>query len=132
MKKRSPTQIEFGILYGIIALTALAAVRFLPVTAILPPCLFNKLTGLPCPTCGATRSIMHLAHGSILSAMAMNPLVAFSFVALILYFLYSIITILAGAPRIRIALADSEKNVLRIAAVGIVLMNWTYLLFNLS
>jgi hypothetical protein len=130
MKKRTPTEIEFGILYGGIALIALLAARFVPVV-FLPSCAFKGLTGVPCPTCGATRSVMYLAQGSILSAMALNPLVAAGFLAAILYFLYSLITLLTGVPRIRIAFTDSEKNVLRIGAGGIVLLNWTYLVFNL-
>jgi cation transport ATPase len=121
---------EFGILYGGIALVLLLASWTMPALGLLPSCAFQGLTGIPCPTCGATRSIMHLAHGSIVAALAMNPLIAVSIVAAILYLLYSLITIAAGVPRVRIALTEPEKNVFRIGAVLIVLINWTYLILS--
>jgi len=131
LKKRSPTQIEFGILYGGIAFLMLLAAWFEPWFAFLPSCAFKGLTGLPCPTCGATRSIMHLAHGGVSAAIAMNPLIAFSFMAAILYLLYSLVSIAADAPRLHVALTNSEKNAVRIGALGLVLINWTYLICNL-
>jgi len=39
-----------------------------------PPCMFNALTGLYCPGCGATRALHALAHFDLPGAMAMNPL----------------------------------------------------------
>lgn len=128
LKKRSPNQTEFGILYGSIAFVPILVAWIMPTVVLLPSCAFQGLTGIPCPTCGATRSIMHLAHGSIVAALAMNPLVAVSIVSAILYLLYSLITIAAGVPRIHIILTDPEKTVLRIAVVVILLINWTYLI----
>jgi len=130
LEKRSPAQIEFGILYGGIAFLVLLAAWFAPSLANLPSCVFKGLTGIPCPTCGATRSIVHLAHGGVVAALAMNPLIAVSFIAAILYLLYSLITLAAGAPRVHIALTDTEKNAVRIGTIGLVLINWAYLIFN--
>ena len=129
LKKRSPNQIEFGILYGFIALIVLCAGWFLPNLAFLPSCAFRGLTGMPCPTCGATRSVVHLAHGNIVASIEMNPLVAVCFIAAILYLLYSLITLSAGIPRVCIALMDTEKNVLWAGTVVLVLINWAYLIF---
>ncbi len=39
------------------------------------PCVFRLATGLYCPTCGATRAIIHLVHGSFLSAIKSNAFV---------------------------------------------------------
>ena len=36
-------------------------------------CLFKKVTTVPCPSCGTTRSVMQLSHGNFLSAILMNP-----------------------------------------------------------
>jgi hypothetical protein len=130
LKKKSPNQTEFGILYGGIALVPLLAAWTMPALVLLPSCAFQGLFGIPCPTCGATRSIMYLAHGNIIAALAMNPVIAVSIVSAILYLLYSLITIAAGVPRVQISLTDPEKNVLRIGAVLIVLINWTYLILN--
>lgn len=39
----------------------------------LPPCIFLKMTGLPCPSCGMTTSFAQLARGNILGALKANP-----------------------------------------------------------
>jgi hypothetical protein len=132
LKKRSPGQIEFGIVYGSIVLLPLLAAWVIPsANMVLPSCVFQGLFGMPCPTCGATRSIMHLAHGGVAAALAMNPLVALSVIAAILYLLYSIVTMAAHARRIQVALTVTEKDVVRVGAVLILLINWAYLIFNL-
>lgn len=38
------------------------------------PCLFRWLTGLPCPSCGATRALRTLLQGDVWQALAVNPL----------------------------------------------------------
>jgi len=131
LKKRTPSQIEFGIFYGGIAFLVILAAWFMPHFAYLPSCAFKGLTGIPCPTCGATRSLVYLAHGGIFAALAMNPLVTLSFIAAVLYLLYSLVTLAAGAPRLHVALTDREKDAVRIAVLGLVLINWTYLICNL-
>ncbi len=42
---------------------------------MLPPCMFQKFTGLNCPGCGGTRCTIRLSQGDLSGAMAMNPLV---------------------------------------------------------
>ena len=37
-------------------------------------CPMKAVTGLPCPSCGATRSVMSLAHGDFAAAWSWNPL----------------------------------------------------------
>lgn len=36
--------------------------------------LFYRLTGIPCPGCGLTRSLAHLAHGDIAASLRLHPL----------------------------------------------------------
>lgn len=36
-------------------------------------CIFRHVTGIPCPSCGTTRSVVALLHGSIYEAMMLNP-----------------------------------------------------------
>ena len=35
--------------------------------------LFKEVTGLPCPSCGTTRSLVLLAHGDVRGSLMMNP-----------------------------------------------------------
>lgn len=41
---------------------------------IFPPCIFREVTGLKCPGCGSMRALHHLAHGEVLAAFRLNPL----------------------------------------------------------
>jgi hypothetical protein len=57
--------------------TSLAASPFLsPHTAASGPvlCPFRRITGMPCPGCGMTRSFVALAHGDLGAALAFNRL----------------------------------------------------------
>lgn len=37
-------------------------------------CMFKAITNIPCPSCGATRSIILLFHGEFLEALMINPI----------------------------------------------------------
>lgn len=37
-------------------------------------CIVRTVTGVPCPGCGTTRSVIHLLHGEIIPGIASNPL----------------------------------------------------------
>ena len=41
----------------------------------LRPCVFRSVTGIPCPSCGATRGVLALIHGHPVEAFGFNPLV---------------------------------------------------------
>jgi len=53
-------------------LVALLAATFLPLPR-LPVCQFKALTGLPCPGCGLTRSMMAISRGRFAQAYAYHP-----------------------------------------------------------
>jgi len=36
-------------------------------------CIFHRLTGLPCPTCGMTRAVCHAVHGHWAQSVACHP-----------------------------------------------------------
>lgn len=132
LKERTPGQIEFGIIYGGFALIALVVTRFLPaLTTVLPSCVFKGITGIPCPTCGATRAVMHLSRGDIIASLEMNPLVAIAVVSGMMYFIYSALTFLFNMRRITVIFADNEMNPVRLIVALTVAINWGYLVFAL-
>jgi hypothetical protein len=131
LKKRTPEQIEFGIIYGGIALVLLGFGRVQPVLSFAPHCLFKGLIGIPCLTCGSSRAVVHLSHGNILSAFAMNPLTTLCMISLVLYFFTSLITVAFDLPRIRFLPTEREKNFIIAGAVMLLLAQWAYLIILL-
>ena len=128
LKKRLPGELEFGIIYGGIAVLALSAGRALPVTRLFPSCVFKGLTGIPCPTCGSTRSVVYLSQGHVLGSLAANPLLAACLMTALLYFIYSLIARAFTLPRISVSLPGREKDGVRVGAVALVAANWIYLI----
>jgi hypothetical protein len=128
---RGHGRIELGIIYGSIALLLLLAARFLPLLAIAPDCTFRLLTGFPCPTCGSTRSLVHLAHGDLLSAAALNPLAFASFVVAVLALLYGLAAVVFRFPRASLALSEGEERIFRVFCLLMLVANWMYLLRTL-
>ncbi len=131
LANRKSGQIEYGIIYGGVALSMLGAGRLLPVLSLAPQCMFRKLTGLPCPTCGATRSVVHLAQGDISAAFMMNPLAAGGVLIAVFFFFYSAVTLLFELPRFRFLLRESESKAIRLGSVALLLTQWAYLLMRL-
>src|SRR5213595_139768 len=94
-----------------------------------PRCLFHDLTGLPCVTCGATRSAISFFHGHFLAALQWNPLVFAALCGLSIFNLYGFVVLVTRVPRLRLAnLTRREKSVSRYLTVALLALNWIYLL----
>ncbi len=130
-RQREQGDLDFGLLYGGIVLLGLLAVRFLPVARILPSCSIRSFLGIPCPSCGTTRSLVSLVRGDVLGSLAMNPLAAVLIFIALLWFCYSVLAAILVLPRPSLILTENEKNALRLGAVMLVLANWAYLVFTL-
>jgi hypothetical protein len=86
-------------------------------------CTFKRLTGLPCPTCGATRATLCLLHGDVWSAMKHNPLL---FAAGIYLAAIGILR-LGWGRALRWNLGRLGRRAALTAAVVLILVNWAYL-----
>ena len=131
LRYKSPGDIEFGIIYGTIALLALIAARVLPVQKIIPPCPFRAVTGIPCPSCGSTRSLVHLANGDIAGSLILNPLFSLAMITALFLFFACSVRLLFNRSRITLTHTRREGTVLRAGMAGIFLANWSYLIFSL-
>ena len=45
-----------------------------PPPEVLPFCVVRRVLGIPCPSCGMTRALSHLARGEWRAALALHPL----------------------------------------------------------
>ena len=94
-----------------------------------PHCVFHALTGHPCLTCGMTRSAIRFFHGDFAGALRWNPLIFVGLWALIIFDLYAVAVLAMRAPRLRfLPFSASEKKLIRILVVVLLLANWIYLL----
>ena len=117
-----------GLVFGGIGLLAAAAVGLLRLDRLpLTLCVFKGLTGLPCPTCGSTRTLGRLFALDVAGAWSQNPLATLGAVAVAAWGLAD----LALLPRRRalgLEIAPRLGPALRWGALGLLLANWVYLI----
>jgi hypothetical protein len=75
--------------------------------------------------------VVHLSHGDILSAFAMNPLITLCLISAVLYFIYSLMSAAFDLPRISLLLTDKERNAVKAGVVMLLLVHWAYLIILL-
>ena len=91
-------------------------------------CLFKRLTGLACPTCGFTRGVIHLMRAQVWQAWLCNPLL-YSILAL---FLAGAVMRVFFAQRLRIQLTRAERAIAWIVAFAIFVCNWAYVILRVG
>lgn len=119
----------WGLLAGGYAAVGLLTARLLPgLLDWIPACPFRSLTGLPCPTCRASRALFALARGDLADALACHPLAVIAGFAAIGWGILSAAHVLfpAAVPLLRV---HCRRRVLvaRLGATAL-LAHWAYLL----
>lgn len=129
-RRRSGNEPDHELIWLAVSVTSImGGAAWLAMALPWPRCPFLALTGLPCVTCGATRSTIAFLHGDFLSALRWNPLAFVAFCALIAFDLYAATVLLGRTPRLRIVdWTATEKNAARIAVISLLALNWIYLL----
>jgi len=129
-RRRSGNEPDHELIWLAVSVTSImGGAAWLAMALPWPRCPFLALTGLPCVTCGATRSTIAFLHGDFLSALRWNPLAFVAFCALIAFDLYAATVLLGRTPRLRIVdWTVTEKNAARIAVISLLALNWIYLL----
>ena len=129
-RRRSANGPDHELIWLAVSVVVLAGgAAWLALSLPWPRCPFFDVTGLPCVTCGATRSTIAFLQGDFLSALRWNPLVAVALCGVIAFDLYAAVVLAGRRPRLRIVdWTITEKNVVRIAVISLVALNWIYLL----
>jgi len=130
-QQRSSGRIELSLIFGSIVILALIAARVLPVEKALPTCLFRSFTGISCPTCGTTRSLVHLAHGDVTGSLILNPLFSLLMMTALTLFIARSFSLACELPRIKLIHSYREGTFLRAGVAVLFLANWFYLIFHL-
>jgi hypothetical protein len=93
--------------------------------AILPPCVWHRVTGLPCPGCGATRAVLSLLYGRFSAALAFNPLAAGCAIGFLALGVVAPIWLAAGG---RVPVPASKPRPIWLAfAASVLAANWVWL-----
>ena len=97
-------------------------------------CLFKRITGIPCPSCGSTRSVLSILNGDFAGALLWNPfgLIIISILILApLWILYDIVlhkdSFLQIYNRAEIFL---ERKWIAIILILLVIMNWIWNIYK--
>ena len=113
---------------GLVGLGGLLVARYIPVARLIPfwGCTFREQTGWPCLGCGLTRVADRVAHFQFASAWHVNPL---GTVAAFLFALLAVVTVLHlvfALPVPEVELSPTEWQRVRIAAIGLILVNYAW------
>jgi len=88
-------------------------------------CLFKRLAGFACPTCGFARGALNLLEGNIIQAWLCNPLLY----SLLGVFAVSVAARLFLARSVRVHLSRAERTLAWVIAIAIFFANWMYVIF---
>ena len=129
LENRAP-QSPIHIIWGAIALLAIAAAGLIrPYLGLLPGCTFHRLLGIPCPTCGGTRSLAALSGLNIGDSFFYNPLVMLGVFGLLLFSLAYCLGIIFK-KRAQITFSIIEKRLIRYTIIFTIIANWAFLIFH--
>ena len=91
-------------------------------------CLFKRLTGIPCPTCGCMRGAMSFARGDVAAAWWCNPLM-FSVAAV--FFSVLLVRVVLGRAVV-VELSRRQRALAWTLAAAAVVLNWVHVILNVG
>lgn len=125
-----PHEIDHELVWLLVSLgTFLGLALWFTARLPTPQCAFHSLTGLPCVSCGATRSAIQFLHGHFAASLLFNPLAFLAYSSVVVFDLYAIVVLITRAPRFRVGnFSPSEKLFARSIVIILLAGNWLYLL----
>ena len=93
-------------------------------------CLFKQITGIPCPSCGSTRSVLTLLHGDLIGALIWNPFGLILMGIMVISPVWILYDLLASRQSLYRLYIKSEQFLRRkwimLLFIGLVLLNWIW------
>jgi hypothetical protein len=97
----------------------------------LPQCWLRKLTGIPCPACGCTRSLAAWSSGDLEQALLFNPLFFAVCLGLLVWLGLWTVQRTSDRPLLNGIRARAVRLPWRKIAIALVAINWLYLYLKL-
>jgi hypothetical protein len=96
----------------------------------LTVCIFKRVSGLPCPSCGTTRAVSHLFNGEIVNSLYLNPfgiIVAAIMVVSPVWIVWDFITKKQSFYHFYIKIENTiKKKEIAIPLIMLVILNWIW------
>lgn len=123
---RLPRWAIWPVVCGVVWLTLVAAIQFVyrDHGAHVVICPLKRLVGVPCPTCGATRSALSFLSGNGVAALSYNPLL---FAAGMLL-LGALLVRVVFARQVRVYIRGRQRLTAWVFFVALLLGNWAYVI----
>src|SRR5260370_17747477 len=125
-----PPELDHELIWLTVSFGSLAfAAIWLALGLPWPRCVFHDVTGLPCVTCGMTRSAIQFFHGNFVAALRWNPLVFVALCGLSIFDAYAFVVLVASVPGLRIErFCSAAKTFVRALLLTSLPPNWSSLL----
>lgn len=91
----------------------------------IPPCLFLKLTGVPCPSCGLTTSFAHAARFNFIASFITQPFGLIAFCLTVLCIPLSIYLIRRRTPWSELIHARYADRIMYVL-IALFILSWIY------
>lgn len=130
VRRLGPDELNHEVLWLSVSLGGLlCAVVWLWLGLPWPRCAFHDLTGLPCLTCGTTRSVIALLRGDFAAAWFWNPAAFLVLSGVALFDSYALTVLVMRTPRLRIDFfTEKARTSIRFIVIVALALNWIYLL----
>lgn len=93
-------------------------------------CLIKTLTGVPCPSCGTTRSIFELFDGHVMSSLQWNPMGIMVLLIMVISPVWILLDLLLRKDSFLRCYSRAEKQLqskwIAMPAMGLVVFNWVW------
>lgn len=98
------------------------------------PCIIKTVTGIPCPSCGTTRSLLAIAGGHLTTAVLINPLGLFAaglLITLPFWLLYDVVFAKSTLYKSYIGFENTLKiKPVAITLIALVMANWIWNIYK--
>ena len=114
-------------LAGVVALLLIAVLATVLHGCGVQICLFRRLTGWPCLTCGSMRAAAALVSGDLAGAVCMQPLAVAAGLSLFLCLGVYTAALFLFRRVLTLRLAPIERSVCWLVTALLAMLNWLYL-----